>query len=169
MEPARFKAYLEAAIGKKAADLETVAPPQQGERTDMDTSRHHVGKSDGEERKEQRLRAILRAPEIVQTLYREGLVSQTAAALMGPQEPDVEKAEKVIQARNAIKELPRPVADNTRQQREYRKQVDHTIRETMGRPLPTPLDLARKALARLTLEERLALAREVIESETPAK
>ena len=36
------------------------------------------------DRKDKNLRAILRAPEVIQTLYREGLVSQTVAASMGP-------------------------------------------------------------------------------------
>ena len=38
-------------------------------------------------RRAKRLRAILRAPELAQSLYRDGLISQTAAAKMGPSKP----------------------------------------------------------------------------------
>jgi hypothetical protein len=65
-------ADLEAEIGKNGADLATVAPGQQGERTD--TSPHRAEKlwTPG---KSTRLRAILRAPDLVQNLYRQGLLT----------------------------------------------------------------------------------------------
>ncbi len=83
MEPRKFRAYLEAEIGKKAADLETVSPGSQGERTDRDeTSPHGEGKLQSHAQQE-RLRAILRAPELVQDLYKQGRISQTTAAKLG--------------------------------------------------------------------------------------
>lgn len=65
-------AYLAAEIGERAADLETVSPGSQGERTDLEeeTSGHNVPKSSADEKKAKRLRAILRSPEVVQDLYR---------------------------------------------------------------------------------------------------
>jgi hypothetical protein len=65
-------------MGKRAAELATVAPGQQG------SSRHDDEKYTPP--KDTRLRAILRAPEPIQDLYRDGLVSQTAAAT-GPRPP----------------------------------------------------------------------------------
>src|SRR5262245_28313473 len=93
MDPQRLRAHLEAHVGKKEADLITVAPGSQGERTDLgETSRHDVGKSDAADRKEQRLRAILRAPEVVQDLYKAGLLTQQEAAKLGPKSPTPEQA-----------------------------------------------------------------------------
>jgi hypothetical protein len=60
--------------------LVTVKPGQQGARNDTSG---HVPKSEAESKKAKRLRAILRAPEIVQSLYRDGLLNQTTAAKMG--------------------------------------------------------------------------------------
>ena len=57
--------YLEAAIGKRAAQLATVAPARQGARTDVTaTSRAACEKLTP--RRETALRAILRAPEPIQ-------------------------------------------------------------------------------------------------------
>jgi hypothetical protein len=87
----KFHAYLAAEIGPKAADLATVAPGQQGERTDLETSGNDCPKFDGpSDRKAKNLRAILRAPEVVQDLYREGLLPQTVAAKLGPKSPTPE-------------------------------------------------------------------------------
>ena len=70
MGPAKFRAYLEAELGKRDADLITGAPGRQGERTDRgETSRHDGGKLEAPRKQER-----LRAPEEVQRLYREGLL-----------------------------------------------------------------------------------------------
>ena len=39
------------------------------------------------DKKADRLRAILRAPEVIQTAYREGLIGQVDAARLGPKAP----------------------------------------------------------------------------------
>src|SRR5262249_11701035 len=107
-DPTKFRAYLEAEMGKRAAELATVAPGQQGEHTD--TSGHGVLKSEQEMRREGRLRAILRAPELVQFLYRDGLISQAAAAKMGPSKPTPEQAAQGLASAVA----PWPVAGRSR-------------------------------------------------------
>jgi hypothetical protein len=76
MEPARFRAYLEADLGKRAADLVTVAPGSQGERTDREETTSHREKKSESGGKTARLLAILRAPELVQDLYRQGRKAQ---------------------------------------------------------------------------------------------
>jgi hypothetical protein len=68
-------------VSFRAAQLETVAEPRQGERTDL-TSGHDGPKLD--ERTAKRLRSINRAPDIVKDAYREGRISQTLAAKLGP-------------------------------------------------------------------------------------
>lgn len=84
------RTYFEAVVGQKAADLATVCPGSQGARTDMEeTSPNDLGKSDSMSYgKRENLRAILRAPEVVQDLYRyrEGRINQTTAAKLGPME-----------------------------------------------------------------------------------
>ncbi|QJX00301.1 hypothetical protein FTUN_7926 [Frigoriglobus tundricola] len=83
MEPVKFRAYLEAELGKRAAELVTVAPgndkggrPSKGETGDTVSPVN----SDADDKKAKRLRAFLRAPDLIQDLYRDGLVSQTVAA-----------------------------------------------------------------------------------------
>ena len=90
-EPAKFRAYLEAEIGKRAAELVTVGPGDDKGghhslyRTDAGaTVAPAVAESSMSPRKEKNLRAILRAPEAIQNLYRDGLISQTVAAADGP-------------------------------------------------------------------------------------
>lgn len=87
MDPAKFRAYLEAEIGKREADLATVSPGKphggqegnqnaSGNEADMVSASSEEAQSDAERRKNERLRAILRAPEIVQDLYKAGLMTQ---------------------------------------------------------------------------------------------
>jgi hypothetical protein len=70
--------------------------------------------SDGDKRKNERLRAILRAPEPIQDLYRQGLVSQTVAAKAGPRKPDEEQdldsVTHTIDADHVIRPEPLPAA-----------------------------------------------------------
>jgi len=75
-------------MGKRAVELATVAP--DGRMTNG--ANQHTGPAEdwGHDvpnpagtKKAKRLRAILRAPEIVQSLYRDGLLNQTTAAKMG--------------------------------------------------------------------------------------
>jgi len=158
-DPTKFRAHMEAELGKKTADLATVAPGSQGERTDLnETSPHDEGKSIAHA-KQERLRAILRAPEIVQHLYREGLVSQTVAASMGPAKPSEEKAGAVVRARKAIEAIPPPLTPKHKPA--YRKQVDATIRETLSRPKPGPLDELRKAWAKASSADRATFLAEI--------
>src|SRR5262245_32181082 len=93
MEPARFRAYLVTELGEKAVELETAPPDGRllnganqhtGPRVD---SAHHE-RNPQSQAKTGRLRAILRAPEEVQALYRAGLVGQAEAAMLGPRQPD---------------------------------------------------------------------------------
>jgi hypothetical protein len=80
------------ARGDREVDLLTVAPAQQGERSDLDETLHNDCAKSDSRNKRSNLRAILRAPEQVQSLYREGLIRQTDAAKLGPRSPTPEQA-----------------------------------------------------------------------------
>lgn len=158
MDPAKFRAYLAAELGEKAADLATVSPGSQGERTDLDeTSRNGCGKSAGaSKRKTENLRAILRAPEVVQDLYRTGLINQTDAAAMGPKSPTPEQAASIAEARQELERLDRQAPP-----REFRSQAKKVVADRLGKAEPTGLDQLRKAWARATEEERNQFLMEV--------
>jgi hypothetical protein len=70
--------------------------PTKGEETSASDAEVSPGHS---KRKEGKPRAILRAPELVQSLYREGLVTQATAAKLGPKRPTPERAARVVEAR----------------------------------------------------------------------
>jgi hypothetical protein len=111
-----FVAQLRACAGDKEADLITVPPGD-------DVGGHHSlykkpagatvaqagnGMSD---RKEKNIRAITRAPEVIQNLYRDDLVSQTVAVKMGPKRPTPERASLIAEVRQEVERLPRPADD----------------------------------------------------------
>lgn len=133
-----LKPYVEAVLGKQGADLETVSPSQQGKRTDANTSGHGDPKST--ERKDKRLRAILRAPVEVQELYRDGLISQKLAAQLGPKKAEKAKPREEVAA--AIKAVPRE-----------RKAIDDAVRSLLGQRKPTRVEQAVKLVALMNAAE----------------
>jgi hypothetical protein len=115
MDPAKFRAYLEAEVRKRAADLATAAPDTRPTREHSDDGTFKPTDQTGNDcpnggmsdRKAKNLRAILRAPEIVQSLYRDGLIGQAVAAKMGPKAPTPEEAAKIAEARQGLDRLDR--------------------------------------------------------------
>jgi hypothetical protein len=153
--------YLEARFGKQAVQLMTVPvdarcdngkhPPEKKE-TLFDL---HIRCANQHRNTSGKLRAILRAPEKIQELYRQGLVSQVVAAKMGPRSPTPEQAAKVAEARQAVETLPALPADAIpSERRRYRQQVDTQIRRVLGKPPPTPLEQVRKWFQKLSAKER---------------
>jgi len=162
MEPDKFRAYLAAELGSKAADLATVSPGSQGERTDLDSTSHiNCGKSESTgKRKAENLRAILRAPEVVQDLYREGRISQADAAAMGPKSPTPEQAASIAEARQGLESL-----DRQAKPREFRAQAKQVVASTLGRKAAdSPLDILRKAWRKASAAEKDAFMTEVNEA-----
>jgi hypothetical protein len=153
MDPEKFRAYLDAELGKKAADLVTVDPGQQGERTDLNgTSAHREPKSgSASDPKVKRLRAILRAPEVIQDLYRDDRLTQQTAAKLGPKSPTPQKAAKVAEARQRIERL-----DRSQDKPAFRKQAARVVRDVLGGKADTPLDLLRRAWGKANESERAA-------------
>jgi hypothetical protein len=154
MDPAKFRAYLEAEVGKKAADLATVPPgetagrPKKGE----ENPPHDEGDCKHPHAKNERLRAILRAPEVVQNLYREGLMDQTTAARMGPKSPTPEKAALVAEARQELERLDRNLPP-----REFRKEARRVVDARQGASQPTALDIIKKLWSKASRAEGAAV------------
>ena len=142
---AEIQPFLEAALGKKRAALAMLPAARQGERTDLKelelTSRHDGGKS---KRVEQRLRAILRAPQIVRTLYENDLISQVLAAKLGPKKPTLEQEVKIGEI---VKEIGL-LTD--------RREIDDTVREMLG-IAKSPYLRALKVVRSLDPEQRAKL------------
>lgn len=103
---------------ERSLQLETVPEPKQGERVDV-TSSHDDTKLPPRATVA-RLRAINRAPDAVKDAYREGRISQTLAAKLGPKNPTPEQAAVIAEIAQTV----RKVTD--------RKQVDRTVRERLG-------------------------------------
>ncbi len=157
MDPKKFRAYLVGELGDKVTDLITNPPGE-------DKGGHHSLYpaadivSAAEKRKNERLRAILRAPELVQDLYREDRITQTDAARMGPKSPTPDQAARVAEARQGLERLDRKAATP-----EFRRQARAIIATVLGSRDPTPLDLLRKAWAKASNQERVAFLKEVSE------
>lgn len=97
----------------------------------------------------EQLRAINRAPDVVKDAYREGRISQTLAAKLGPKNPKPEQAAKVAEIASEI----RKVKD--------RKQVDQLVRERLGTREPTIVERAFKMVERMSTTERLDFDRQI--------
>ncbi|TXH55566.1 MAG: hypothetical protein E6Q97_08575 [Desulfurellales bacterium] len=159
MDPVKFKAFIDAAVGPREADLITVSPgedkggrPRKGEETSASDAEVSGGASD---RKAGKLRAILRAPEQVQDLYKEGLIRQTDAAKLGPRSPTPEQAAAIAQARERLTRLDRSVPP-----REFRRRAGQVVREALGVRERTALDRLVEWWAKASEEERRAFLKE---------
>jgi hypothetical protein len=144
----KVEAWLDMIHGKRARLLETVSRAQQGSRTDRpggQTSRHDGGKLDP--RTEQRLRAILRAPEQIQGLYREGQISQTVAARLGPKNPTPDQAARIAEVTRAVRGL------------KDRKEVDGTVKSMLGERAPSRVERLEKQIRALAPDELRDLRR----------
>ena len=137
VDPVKFHNILKATVGEREHGMITVPPARQGERTDLEETSSHGGEK-LIPRKETRLRAILRAPEQVQDLYREGLIRQTDAAKLGPRSPTPEQAAAIVQARERIEAIDRDIPA-----REFRRRAGEVVREALGIRERTPLDHLR--------------------------
>jgi hypothetical protein len=147
-----FRKILEARLGKQAADLETAPPEQPAGRpkTNNGNPRHDVADY-GSRKSNERLRAIAdRAPGEIRELYRQGLVSQTTAAMMGSGRKDEAKGREVLEVIKAI----RKPAEGAKEKRAYRRAVDVAIRKAMGKEQPTVLDRIKSLVPKLSTQER---------------
>lgn len=156
-----LKPYLVAGMAKdgKSADeiertlqLETVPPakapkpgPGRGKRKEASAQEETTAHDEPSfsDAAGKRLRAITRAPEAVRDAYREGRISQTLAAKLGPKDPDADTAAQIAEVAREIRALP------------DRKRVDAVVRERLGVRAPSAVDRALAAVDRLTEEQRV--------------
>lgn len=152
-DPDKFLAMLELEMGKEAAQLETVAEPQQGRRTDLEekgkseesTSPARRGKSAPGHTKDEKLRAINRAPSVVGDLYRQGLINQTEAAKLGKKGSDSQKIEQTLKSTvKKVKSLPK---------KEQRQKVNEVARELAGTKTKTRVEKVFDTFLRFTSDE----------------
>lgn len=182
-DPAKFRAYLDAEVGKKAADLITV-PPGDGKGGAPEGNRNAakggeettavavkaVVSADASKSKQERLRAVLRAPEVIQILYREDLITQEDARKLGPKSPTPDQAAKVAEARQAVEQIPRPreglpPPEAARAKREFRAKAKQAVARAFGAPAEaveadSALDVLRRAWSRATPDQRDEFLRE---------
>ena len=122
-------------MGKAAAQLETVdeATPETSRNPDGKNQWKKVSGHDDlkpnraisvsiSNETAKRLRAITRAPSAIQDAYREGRISQTLAAKLGPKNPTPEKAAQVAEIAAGVRRL------------KNRRAVDSFVREQLGEP-----------------------------------
>jgi hypothetical protein len=163
-----FRPLLEAANGKKAVQLGTVADPQ----VHAGPGRGHKGEEktncDGrnsfpDREKASRVRAILRAPEQVRDLYRADLIGQKEAAKLGPKNPTPEEAAKVtevaIAVTDVVKTAPRP--ESPRAKRDIQRKVNMKVREMVGSG-PDPVRRLARDVRELTGDQRRSFFGELV-------
>jgi hypothetical protein len=123
-------------------------PSRQGGNQDSETGkfvetnrlRHHVANGDDSEGRDaerksvERNRAVVRTPDFVQGLYKDGLINKVEASLLGAKKPDTDKQqriEKAVERLQAIVEAnPEPTQEIEKDS--IRKQVTQAVREEMG-------------------------------------
>jgi hypothetical protein len=138
---AAIRPIIEVIVGKQTVELATVS--EDGRSTNG--ANQHTGPSEdsshrdtnpkdvGAKLKAKRLRAILRAPEVVQDAYRAGLIGQLAAAKLGPKDPEPEGAARIVEIARAIA----PKVDAAKglkpiEKRRVQREVNKTVREMLG-------------------------------------
>ena len=149
-----IRPFLEAAEGKRAVQLATVAPAKSPPGKASEDSRPEGGLLST--RGTERIRAIAeRAPEPVRELYREGLIGAKEAAALGPKNPTPEEAARVTGVAIAAREVARAEQPKTeREKRNVQKKVNAVVRVALGRE-PDPVATAARALDKVPVQ-RLA-------------
>jgi len=152
--------YLEALHGKRAVQLETVRPAQEpkagpgrGNKTTSTESteftRDHTAPL---------LRAILRAPQPIQQLYRDGLIGQKVAAKLGPDRPSPEQAARIAEVTEAVRSTTRPAMELEKPR--VQREVNERVREMLDQksdPVAQIVRLASKLNRQQVERLRIAL------------
>jgi len=150
-----LRPFLEAAEGKRAVQLATVAPAKSPPgKVILDS--YPKDKNVRAPAQEARLRAIAeRAPEPVRDLYRDGLIGAKEAAALGPKNPTPEEAAKVTAVAIEARDVARAEKPKTeREKRTVQRKVNAVVRVALNRA-PDPLTIAVNALGKVPFQ-RLA-------------
>jgi len=147
---AELRPFIEAAVGKRALDLATVAPAKSppGKAEDKGPEAPLLST-----RSDKRHRAIAeRAPEPVRELYRDGLIGTKEAAALGPKNPTPEEAAKVTAVAIEARDVARAEKPKTeREKRTVQKKVNTVVRAGLGREAD-PVKVAVNALAKVPFQ-----------------
>lgn len=166
-----IRPYLEAAAGKRAVQLATVAPAQPAGNERVERAKDPKAPEEPlvagpGEAHTKRLRAIAeRSPEPVRELYRDDLIGAKEAAALGPKNPSPEEAARVTEIANAAKAIAKEKAPKTpAERRKVKKEINAKVRELSGREADPIHDVAR-ALQRVT-PDRMADLVEAMNDQT---
>lgn len=141
----KFRSMLEASIGKQAAQLLAVPEPSHK----SDSTPHDAEMATDTDT---RLRAINRAPDIVQELYRDGLINQVDAARLGKKNVDKETvAAEVARVVESTKNEPK---------KDRRKAINAIAREVSGVQATSPEEKALKAFRKC--ENRIEVLHHIV-------
>jgi hypothetical protein len=133
---------------ERALQLETVPEPRPANQYTASATAHDEPKQiDAATTK--RLRAITRAPDAVKDAYREGRISQTLAAKLGPKNPTPEIAAKVAEVSQEVRRA------------KTRAETDAVVRRHLGLKTPTLVEQAFKIVERMKPSERLDFDRQI--------
>lgn len=143
-----IRPFIEAASGKKAVQLETVAPaksPPGKPVEEKDAKRPFVGAT-----QDKVLRAIAeRAPEPVRELFKADLIGAKEAAALGPKNPTPEEAAKVTAIAIEAKGVAAEAKPKTPpEKRATQRKVNALVRDRLDRE-PDPVTVAARAVAKV--------------------
>jgi hypothetical protein len=154
----KFRALIASEIGEREFDRLTASEPMQGERTDI-TSVQNVPKLNGaKKQKSKLLRAIYRAPAIIQRLYDQDLLAVDLAAKFGPRTEDPKtKREMEGRARLLQERLEAQEGFCSQMSLATRKrELNKAAREILSIRQKTPLENLQYWWRRASPEERAA-------------
>lgn len=137
---------------ERALQLETVPEPMPGPgrgRRELQQEKTGNDCPPFPDRTAKQLRAITRAPDAVKDAYREGRISQTLAAKLGPKNPSPEQAARIAEVAQEVRRT------------KTREETDTVVRRRLGIKAPTLVDQAFKLVERMTPAERLDFDRQI--------
>jgi hypothetical protein len=146
--------WLSVAMGKQALQLVTAPPDGRagnganqhtGPRVDSSTE------SKNPQTTAPLLRAILRAPQPVQQLYRDGLIGQKVAAKLGPDRPTPEQAAQIAEIVEAVRATPRPKAEHDKAK--VQREVNDRVRSMLGDGAADPVAKIVRLVAKLNTQQ----------------
>jgi hypothetical protein len=161
----RFRALIASEIGEREFDRLTASEGEQGARSDL-TSGHGVPKLDAEVRRTKRLRAVNRAPPVIQRLYDDDLLAVALAAKFGPKPPkdeamarekkaEMERRADALQARLESAQVFQPNMPHRR----LKQRMNEAAREILALKPPDPFEQVIRMAKKLSAKDKQRLKR----------
>jgi hypothetical protein len=149
--------WLSVAMGKQALQLVTAPPDGRadnrrgGKRGTVDGFDSSTESKNQPDHTAPLLRAILRAPQPVQQLYRDGLIGQKVAAKLGPDRPTPEQAAQIAEIVEAVRATPRPKAEHDKAK--VQREVNDRVRSMLGDGADDPVAKIVRLVAKLNTQQ----------------